>query len=140
MQTRHKSKTVACLLAIVAGWVGMHRFYLYGLRDKAAWAYPLASLLYVFAGLIAYRTESMEALVFILLPLPVFLAILESLRQGLTDDHRWDQRHNPHSSQVTQSKWPLVTLLAITFGAGFVALVAGMARITDLLYTGGSFG
>lgn len=140
MKIRHKNKTLACVLAIAAGWAGAHRFYLYGFKDKAAWVYPIVSLIYVFVALVAQRTDSMGALIFVLLPVPIFVALLEALVQGLTDDRVWDQRHNPQSSQVTQSRWPLITLLSVSFALGFTALVAGMARITDLLYTGGAFG
>jgi|SRR5690606_7531969 len=140
MEIRHKNKALACLLAIGLGWAGAHRFYMYGWKDKGGWAYLLASLVYIVVGIIANRTDSMGALIFVLLPFPLFAAILESLVMGLTDDRLWDQRHNPHSSRVTQSTWPLITVLAVTFALGFTALVAGMARITDLLYTGGAFG
>lgn len=73
-------------------------------------------------------------------PFAFFLSVLEALVYGLSDDEAWDRQHNPHSNRTTHSRWPLVMLLVLGFGGGFVALVAGMARATDLLYTGGSFG
>lgn len=140
MNSRHKDKTLTCLLAVLVGWAGAHRFYLHGARDMRAWAYALTSVIYIGIALFAIRTESIHAMVIVLLPLPIFLSVLEALVHGLVEDEKWDARHNAHSIRATRSKWPLVMLLVLSFGGGFVALVAGMARVTDLLYTGGSFG
>lgn len=140
MGSRHKDKTLACLLAALMGWAGMHRFYLHGARDVRGWAYVLGSVLYLAIGAIGIQTGSINAMIIVLLPLHVFLSVLEALIYGVSDDEAWDARHNPHSNCTTRSRWPLAVLLVFTFGSGFVVMVAGMARVTDLLYTGGSFG
>lgn len=140
METRHKDKTLTCLLAVLLGWAGVHRFYLHGLRDAKGWAYALASLVYIAIALVASQTEAIGALVIVLLPLPIFLAVIEALVHGLSEDQIWDKRHNRASGSITRSNSTLVVLLVLSFASGFVVLVAGMARVTDLLYTGGSFG
>lgn len=91
-------------------------------------------------AVVAFQTEAIGALAIVLLPLPIFLAVIEALVHGLSEDWVWDKRHNQASGSLTRSNSTLVVLLVLSFAAGFVALVAGMARVTDLLYTGGSFG
>ncbi|GIZ51404.1 hypothetical protein NCCP691_14180 [Noviherbaspirillum aridicola] len=112
----HKNKTLATLLAAVLGGVGAHRFYLYGSRDKWAWLHVL------------------------LFPLSVFAGFLEALVIGLTPDEKWDGQHNAASGRQSSSGWPLVLLLVLTYGGGAIALIAAIARVFDLLYTGGAYG
>jgi hypothetical protein len=40
-----KSKTLATWIAIVAGPLGLHRFYLHGFRDVLGWLHPLPTLI-----------------------------------------------------------------------------------------------
>ena len=40
-----KSKTLAAWLAFLGGPLGLHRFYLHGLKDRWGWAFPLPTLL-----------------------------------------------------------------------------------------------
>lgn len=140
MNTRHKSKTVACLLASCGGAFGLHRFYLHGKREVVAWLYLCASFVYLAIVIVHWMQDSLGANVAVLFPLSAFAALIESLYLGLTGDDEWDARYNVRALQRSRSGWPLVVLLVLTLGGGFVALIACMARATDLLYTGGSFG
>lgn len=138
--TRHKSKALASLCSALAGALGVHRFYLYGRRDAAGWAYVAASSVYL--GLFAASSQAGSPAIDVaaLFPLPAFVAAVEALTIGLTDDGQWDRQHNGGSARRTRSRWPLALLLVLTFAATFTGLVAAMARATDLLHTGGSFG
>ena len=40
-----KSKTLATWIALVGGSLGLHRFYLFGLRDAWGWLHPWPTLL-----------------------------------------------------------------------------------------------
>ena len=40
-----KSKTAATWLAFLGGGLGLHRFYLFGLRDRIGWLLPIPTLL-----------------------------------------------------------------------------------------------
>jgi hypothetical protein len=138
MPTSHKNKTLATLLAAVAGGAGLHRFYLFSKKDFWGWAHaatlPLAALLFVFQpGKPALFTGAP-------LVLSALAGFLEALVLGLTPDDKWDARHNPSSGRQSDSRWPLAVILVLTLGVGAVALIAAIARTFDLLFTGGAYG
>lgn len=116
MTTPHKNKTFATLLSFVLGGLGLHRFYLYGKKDKWGWFHV------------------------ILLPFSIYAGFIEALVIGLTPDHKWDDLHNADSDQQSDSGWPLAILLVLTTGIGAIVVIASLARIFDLLYTGGAYG
>lgn len=138
MPSKHKNKTIATLLALTLGGLGMHRFYLGGLQDRWGWlhlsAVPL-SLGLMYAG---------NGSPFIFAASPLILSILagflEALVLGLTSDEKWDARRNPHSGRKSSSGWPLAILLVLTLGVGATALIAMLARTFDILFTGGAYG
>lgn len=116
MTTSHKNKTLATFLASIFGGLGFHRFYLYGKKDFWAWVHVM------------------------LFPLSIFPAFIEALVIGLTPDEKWDEAHNKDSGRMSDSGWPLVILLVLTFGGGAIAVIAAIARTFDLLFTGGAYG
>lgn len=138
MRYRHKNKTVATFLATFLGGLGLHRVYLHGWQDKWAWLH-FASL--PASALIALAAPD-QPWMFTgsLLVLSVLAGCIESLTIGVTPDDVWDARFNLNSGQQSMSGWPLAVLLVLTVGAGATALIAAMARIADLLLTGGAFG
>lgn len=79
MDSRHKDKSLTCLLAVLMGWAGIHRFYLHGKRDIGGWAYVLASALYVACGAIGIQTGAVNAMVIVWLPLLFFCQCLKRL-------------------------------------------------------------
>lgn len=90
-----KSKTCAAWLALLAGPLGAHRFYLFGPRDALAWLHWPATL----AGLVGVarmRTLGVDdPLAWLLIPLlgsMISLACLQAIVMGLTPDARWAAR------------------------------------------------
>jgi TM2 domain-containing membrane protein YozV len=138
MTATHKNKTLATFLAAVTGGFGVHRFYLHGKKDGWGWLHfvtvPL-SMLAIAAG--GDRQSMFLALPFIV---SVLAAFIEALVIGLTPDDKWDAQFNPASGRQTDSRWPLALLLVLTLGVGAVAMIATIARLFDLLYTGGAYG
>jgi TM2 domain-containing membrane protein YozV len=134
----HKNKTFATLLAAVAGGLGAHRFYVFGKKDFWGWVHfatvPLAWII--------VSTQKEQPLLFTAAPavISILAAFIEALVIGLTPDDQWDQRHNPNSGQSSASGWPLALLLMLTLGFGATAVIAAMARMFDLLFTGGAYG
>ncbi|MBF8179303.1 TM2 domain-containing protein [Herminiimonas contaminans] len=116
MPNSHKNKTLSTLLAALFGWLGLHRFYLYGKKDFWAWAH------------LAFP------------PLSVFAGFIGALVIGLTPDEKWDAQHNADSGQISNSGWPVIVLVVLTFALGSTALIATIARGFDLYLTGGAFG
>lgn len=138
MTAKHKNKTFATFLAAVTGGFGFHRFYLHGKTDRWGWLHFLSAPV----SAMAVATGGDRPAMFMALPfiVSVLSALIEALVIGLTPDDKWDASHNPASGRQSDSRWPLALLLVLTVGAGAVAMIAALARIVDLLYTGGSFG
>jgi uncharacterized membrane protein YidH (DUF202 family) len=135
---RHKNKTVATALAFLLGGVGAHRFYLKGSVDRIGLLHVCSIPL---MGLV-YGVGRAPNPFFVLLPLIVSCVIgyLEALMLGLTPDERWDARYNAASGRQSQSRWPLVLLLVLDLMVGATVLIGAIARLFDLLYTGGAYG
>lgn len=134
----HKNKTLASFLAFLFGGFGIHRFYLGGRSDLWGWLHLLSLPA---SGLVLTFFPDLP-LFFGLMPLilSTLVALLETLIIGLTPDEKWDAKHNPASGRTSASRWPLALLLVLTAGVGATALIATIARTSDLLLTGGSFG
>ncbi|MDO8300739.1 TM2 domain-containing protein [Lacisediminimonas sp.] len=140
MKANFKNKTIASLLSLFVGALGLHRFYLYGRKDVLAWVYVVTSVIYLMIFAVSLLNESLAMSVARLFPMPVFVAAIETLAIGLTDDRKWDKRHNTRSLIQSRSRWPLVVLLVLTLFITYTGFIASLARAIDLLYTGGSFG
>ena len=134
----HKNKTLATLLALLFGFIGLHRFYLYGRRDLWGWLHfatvPLSALL-VLGNPDAPAIFSAAPLV-----LSVLAAFLETLVMGVTPDEKWDARHNAGSGKQSDTGWPVPLMLVLALALGATALIAAIARTFDILLTGGSYG
>jgi len=135
---RHKNKTLATFLALVAGALGAHRFYLRGAGDLWGWLHlasvPLSAAL--------WAALPGQPLLFVGAPLVLSALIgeLEALVIGLTPDARWDDTHNPASGRQSNSRWLQVLLLILALSVGAMGLLSAIARTFDLLLTGGAYG
>jgi hypothetical protein len=116
----YRSKTIAAWLALLGGSLGLHRMYLYGLRDRVAWAHSLPTA----AGLLGVqRLMSLgqdDRLAWLLIPvlgLMISQAMAVSIVYALTPDEKWDARHNP-GQPVTATGWGpvLAAILALMIG------------------------
>ena len=138
MPTSHKNKTFATFLAMLAGGVGAHRFYLRGSLDKIGLIH-VASL--PIAGLVVGLAP--QANVFYKL-LPVVLSFLvgylETLILGVMPDEKFDAAFNPASGRKSDTNWVIALLLVGTMLLGTTALISTLARLVDLLSTGGAYG
>ena len=137
MAAAHKNKTVATLLALLLGGFGVHRFYLKPGADRIGLLHlccvPVTGILYG-----AVKPHPF----YIVLPLLVsyIAGFVEALVIGLTPDEKWDAQYNPHSGQQTRSNWMLVLLLVITMLVATTVLIGTIARLSDVMYTGGAYG
>ncbi len=138
MAATHKNKTFTTLLALLAGGIGLHRFYLRGMQDRWGWLH-LSSL--ALSG-VAMRIWPEQSVMFTASPLTVSVlaGFIETLVIGLTPDEQWDPAYNPASGKKSSSGGLLAVLLVLTTGVGAVSLIAVIARTLDLLFTGGAYG
>jgi hypothetical protein len=137
----HKNKTLATALALLFGGLGVHRFYLKRGADRLG-VLHLCSL--PAAGLV-YSLGRAPNPFWVLLPLFVswIAGFIEALVIGLTPDDQWDAKHNAAShgsGRASRSNWVLALLLVATLLVGATALIATIARLFDLVYTGGAYG
>lgn len=128
METHYKSKTLAAWIALVAGSLGLHRFYLRGFGDWLAWLHPPLTALGL-VGLNRLLTLGQDdRLAWVLLPL-LGLMLAQGMFVGifhaLTPDERWDARHNPgHPGTTTRWGPVMAAILGLLVGAGlFMAAI-----------------
>jgi hypothetical protein len=138
---QHKNKTLATALAFLFGGLGIHRFYLKRGADRLG-VLHLCSL--PAAGLV-YGLGRGPNPFWVLLPLFIscIVGFVEALVIGLTPDDQWDAKHNPapnSAGRASRSNWVLALLLVLTLLVGATALIATIARLFDLAYTGGAYG
>jgi len=137
MAAAHKNKTVATLLALLLGGFGIHRFYLKPGADRIGLLHlcclPVTGILYG-----AVKPHPF----YIVLPLLVsyIVGYVEALVIGLTPDEKWDAQYNAHSGRESRSNWVLVLLLVITMLVATTVLIGTIARLSDVVYTGGAYG
>lgn len=138
MPTSHKNKTFATFLALLAGGLGAHRFYLRGSLDKIGLMHvasvPIAGLV---IGLMPQANEFYK-----LLPVAISFLVgyLETLIIGLMPDEKFDAAFNAASGKKSDTSWIVAVLLVATMLVGTTALILTMTRFVDLSYTGGAYG
>lgn len=138
MPTSHKYKTFATFLALLAGGIGAHRFYLRGSLDKIGLMHvasiPLAGLV---IGLAPGANEFYKLLPVVL---SFLVGYLETLVLGVTPDEKFDAAFNAGSGRKSDTSWVIALLLVGTMLVGTTGLILTMARLVDLLNTGGAYG
>ncbi len=130
----YKSKTLATWLALLGGSLGLHRFYLYGLRDWLGWLHPLPTLLglYGIERMLAFGQDDRLAWALIpLLGLMLSQAMLVAIVYGLKPDEQWNARFNASGMQH-RTGWAAVigVIAALMVGAGILmaTIAFGMQR------------
>lgn len=129
----YKSKTLATWAAMIGGPLGLHRFYLHGMKDVWGWLFPLPTLLGLWGMARVDRLGQDDQLAWLLVPLlglSVATAMLQAILIGLTSDERWHQRFNPEiaSDQAAPgSGWPVVFGIVISLLVGATVLMATIA-------------
>lgn len=132
-----KSKTVASWLALVAGPLGLHRFYLHGLNDTWGWLFPIPTAIgvYGFERVNLYGLD--DPVSWVLLPifgLHVAVCCLMAIVYGLMTPQDWNARYNPHASAdapAGRSNWFTVFALIFSLMVGTAALLSGIAYGTQ---------
>jgi TM2 domain-containing membrane protein YozV len=132
-----KNKTIATLLAVVLGGPGVHRFYLYGVRDFFAWNYVLAFLLFVVAQILAQSEHPLGIGVLAYFPAAILVGWIEAFVIGLTPDKQWDSLHNRGLSYQSQSGWQIKVLLVLALLGGIATVLASVIHLVRLIIKSG---
>jgi uncharacterized membrane protein len=128
-----KSKTAAAWLALLGGPVGLHRFYLYGRRDRLGWVLPLPTLLGLYGILRAQRYGLDDQWSWILIPLLGFTiagCALAAIVYGLTVPDKWNARFNPAAQREATSggtSWATIFAVVLALMIGTGVLMASLA-------------
>lgn len=138
LQQSHKNKAFTSLLGFLLGGLGAHRFYLHGMKDGWGWLHLAA----VPTTLLLRQLFPEADWFYQILPLTLsaLVGFLEALVLGLMPDDKWDARYNADTDRQSDTGWPLAVVLVATLMLGAGVLIATMARLFDLLYTGGAYG
>ena len=118
----YKSKTFATWIAVIAGSLGLHRFYLHGFRDRWGWLFVWPTLVGLCGVQRMRHFGGDDHLAWALIPLlGLMLAIgmFSAIIYGLTPDERWNARFNPTGPQHRMG-WATIigVVLALVVGGG----------------------
>ncbi|MFN3296315.1 hypothetical protein [Caldimonas sp.] len=125
----YKSKTLATWIALIAGCLGLHRFYLHGLRDWLGWLHPVPTALGVIGvqRMLAFgQDDRLSWLLIPLLGLMVSQAMLMAILYGLTPDEKWNARFNPQGPEH-RTGWAVVIGVIAALMIGAAVLMATLA-------------
>ncbi len=128
-----KNKTLAAWLAFLGGPIGLHRFYLYGLRDPLGWLLILPTTLGIYGiqRIQAYGVD--DAASWLLVPLLGFTiagCAMTAILYGLSPPEKWNLRHNPGAAPdatAGKTNWLTVFALAASLMFGTAVLMASLA-------------
>ncbi len=121
----YRSKTLTAWLALLAGAIGAHRFYLHGWRDALAWAlWPptLAGAVGVLRMRALGQDDRLAWLLIPLLGLTLSLGALAAIVHALTPDEKWDARRNPGHAVVPTGWGSVLAAIAALFLGGIVLM------------------
>jgi hypothetical protein len=132
--TGYKSKTLATWAALLGGPIGLHRFYLLGLRDPWGWLLPIPTLLGAWGIHRVSEFGQDDQLSWLLIPVlgfTVAYTMLQAILYGLTPDEKWHARFNPHLvdrlDAAPASGWPAVIGIVLALMAGAIVLMSTIA-------------
>jgi hypothetical protein len=125
----YKSKTLAAWIALLAGSVGLHRFYLHGFGDRWGWLHPWPTLLGAWGLLRMQQLGQDDRLAWALIPLAglmVAQGALWAILYGLMPDERWNARFNPQGPEH-KTGWSTVFAVVLALMLGAAVLMATIA-------------
>lgn len=128
-----KSKTLTAWLAFLGGPLGLHRFYLRGLRDRLAWAILVPTLLGAYGVWRMWNLGQDDVASWILIPLLGFTiagCCLTGIVYGLMKPEDWNARFNPGAdpqAPAGQTRWATIWAIALSLAFGAAVLMASIA-------------
>lgn len=120
-----KNKTVAAWLAFIFGQLGLHRFYLFGVKDAWAWLHPVAAAIGWWGVHRVQLYGQDDQLAWLLIPLLGFTlagTALTAIYYGLTSSEKWNALHNPDSPETPAGNTNWLTIGAVVFALLFGAI------------------
>ena len=125
----YKSKTWAAWIALLGGGLGLHRFYLYGVRDIWGWLWPLPTLVGAYGVHRVLKLGQDDQLAWLLVPLlglALASAMLAAIVYGLMPDEKWNARFNPQG-KLHEAGWGVVFAVVLSLLIGATVLMSTIA-------------
>lgn len=127
-----KNKTLAAWVAVIGGQLGLHRLYLYGLKDRLAWLHPLIAALGWWGVQRVQQYGQDDVLSWLLIPLLGFTlaaTALTAIYYGLMSSEKWNAQFNPASPESVSGHTNWLTIGALVFSLlfGAIALMSSIA-------------
>ena len=130
--SRVKNKTTAAFLALIGGQLGLHRLYLFGMKDIWAWMHPVTAALGWWGIERVQQYGQDDRLAWMLVPLLGFTLAATSLAAiyyGLSSPEKWNTRHNSSILHTTagDTRWLTIAIVVFSLLFGAVALMSSLA-------------
>ncbi|MES1976655.1 MAG: NINE protein [Pseudomonadota bacterium] len=122
---RSKNKTAAAWLAFILGQLGLHRFYLFGIRDRWAWLHPAIAAIGWWG---VYRVQLYgqdDHIAWLLIPLLGFTLAgtsITAIYYGLMPTEKWNAIYNPALPDTASGDTSWLTIGAVVFALLFGAI------------------
>jgi TM2 domain-containing membrane protein YozV len=120
-----KNKTAAAWLAFIFGQLGLHRLYLFGVKDLWAWLHPLVAAVGWWG---VYRVQLYgqdDQVAWLLIPLLGFTLAgtsITAIYYGLMPTEKWNALHNPAFPDTAAGNTSWLTIGAVVFALLFGAI------------------
>lgn len=120
-----RSKTLATWLAVIGGPLGLHRFYLHGLKDPVGWLFPLPTLIGLVGVVRMLNLGQDDVVAWVLIPilgLSISAAMISAMVIGLTPDEKWAARSGV-DEPLRETRWaPVLGVILALFVGGAVLM------------------
>jgi hypothetical protein len=128
-----KNKTLAAWLAFLGGPLGLHRFYLRGLRDWLGWFLPIPSALGLYGIERVQQYGLDDAWSWVLIPMLGFTIAgcsLCAIVYGLMTREKWNEKFNRGASRESApggTSWLTIGAVVLALLVGTTVLMASIA-------------
>lgn len=127
-----KNKTLAALLALVLGTLGLHRFYLKGLGDRVGWLFPIPTALGWWGVERVRALGQDDQMAWVLVPLlgvALAASCLTAVLYAITPQDKWNAAHNPHLPTDAPAGTGGTLTIAVLVVAMLIGTTAFMASL-----------
>ncbi|WP_159838089.1 hypothetical protein [Burkholderia sp. 8Y] len=134
-----RSKTLTAALAFLFGSIGLHRFYLYGMRDKYGWAHTVGIVMGAVGYLLLAATDRTSVLGWMLAvpgAISLLAAFLSAIVYGLRPDAKWDAQFNAHMDRQSNSGWTVIFVVIFSLLIGAFLLMTALALTFQTYFEG----
>ena len=127
-----KNKTAAAWLAFIFGQLGIHRLYLFGVRDTWAWVHPMVAALGWWGVERVRQYGQDDQLAWALIPLLGFTlaaTAITAIYYGLMSTEKWNLQFNAGLPDTAAGNTNWLTIGAVVFALlfGSISLMSSIA-------------